>query len=43
VTGRALDSKGELAEFPELTRMLDADFSYSDNVQDFELYLRRPK
>lgn len=41
VTGRALDSKAELSEFPELASMLDAEYSYLQSVQDFEIYVRR--
>lgn len=41
VTGDSLDSKAALADFPELARMLDAEFTYASSVGSFEIYERR--
>lgn len=41
VTGRALDSKGELLEFQPLARLIRRQYSYLGRVEDFEIYLRR--
>jgi len=42
VTGRAADSKAELDDFPELSRLLRDDFELAQRIEDFEIYTRLP-
>lgn len=41
VTGKASDSNADLARFPALRRLLDAQYEYVDTIEDFDLLRRR--
>lgn len=41
VTGGNLDSRGEIAQFPQFERLIERDFVYETSVRNFEIYTRR--
>jgi hypothetical protein len=43
LTGRELDSSGEVAYFPELSQLLASEYRLVKLIEDFEIYLRTPE
>lgn len=43
LTGRELDSSGEVAYFPELSQLISSEYRLVKLIEDFEIYVRAPE